>query len=105
MAGREYNLTKNYDSKRPLAFKIKDGTKPLDGSGMVDSRLFSGGNTMFAEMDKQTTLWTVRYEHGAVPIPLQQQFTSFTRLLGYVRDYFARRNVEVTDGSTTSAAE
>ena len=64
---------------------------------MVDSRLFTGENRLHAIMDTQTTLWHLAYDNGILPQPLKQQFTSFTKLHGYVKDYLSRRNIEIVE--------
>lgn len=73
----------------------KAGGKAVYGS--VDSRLFNGGNTLHAVMDTQTCLWSLKYDSGTIPEAFKQRFTGYTKLLNFVRDYYARRDVEIVD--------
>jgi len=73
---------------------------PLEGAaknsiGMVDTRLFSGDNVLYAVRDAQYSTWTLQYKHGVLPAPFKQTFTSFKKLEKYVADYMNRRNVRI----------
>ncbi len=89
--------TKNL--KTDIVFKLKpmEGKKPTSASGLVDNRLFTGENNLHAVMDTQYSLWYLKYDNGAVPPPLQQRFTSFSKLLNFVTDYYSKRNIEITE--------
>jgi len=76
--------------------------KPIDGSprhasGLIDRKLFTGENNLHAIMDTQTCLWRVQYEHGTVPEPLRQRFTSYAMLIKFVTDYMKRRNINIVE--------
>src|SRR5258705_8640485 len=53
---------KNWSDDRILTLKIVDDKAPLNSTGLVDKRLFSGENKLHAIADKQTGLWFFRYE-------------------------------------------
>jgi hypothetical protein len=89
-----YN-TKMHSSDR--VFRLTPIGDVKDTNGIIDKRLFSGENKLHALMDTQTCLWSLKYEMGGLPNPLKQQFTSFSRLLTFVTEYFKRRNVEVKE--------
>lgn len=76
--------------------------EPMDGKvtstkGAVDNRLFKGTNKLHAVMDDQTCLWHMRYDSGVLPGALQQQFTSFTKLITFVTEYYKRRNIRIVE--------
>lgn len=74
-----------------------EGKNALSNKGLVDNRLFTGENRLHAVMNTQTCLWHLKYDSGIVPPALQQQFTGFTRLLNFVKDYFKKRNIEIKE--------
>lgn len=82
---------------RILVLQLIDGSKPKRDSGLVDSRIFTGENTLHAVRDPNFSYWTLKYEHGAVPPPLQQRFISFNDLYQFTSDYFKNRNIAVVD--------
>ena len=82
---------------RILVLKVKDGQNPRTSKGVIDTRLFTGENKLHAVMDQQTTLWTLKYEQGGVPVPLQCSFTSFKALKAHADAYFNTRNIEITE--------
>ena len=73
-----------------------EGKATLTSAGLTDSRLFTGENRLHAKMNLQNCMWHCEYENGMLPQPLKQHFTSFSRLLTCVSEYFKRRNIEVT---------
>lgn len=77
---------------RPMA-----GKKPTSGTGLVDPQLFTGGNQLHAIRDPLTTMWSLKYERGALPTPLKQKWTSMNSLLGFVTKYFKTRNLEIVE--------
>lgn len=100
-----YNETVSPESKmrspdRILELSIIDGTKPKDSLGMVDPRLLKDGpdkNRIHIVMDTHSSLWSIRYEKGAVPQPLQGQYTGFKQARDHCERYFASRNIKITD--------
>ena len=95
MSGRETNLTKNHTPDRIVVLKPLGDVK--DSMGKVDNRLFSGENNLHAKMDLEYGHWYLQYESGSLPQPLQQRWTSFSRMRNFVTDYFKRRNVEIAE--------
>jgi len=85
------------NTERELVLAPIDGKKPLSSHGSTDNRLFKGGNKLWAIMDKQTSLWHLKYEQGVLPEPFRQRFTSFSKLKAFVDDYYARRNLQIVD--------
>lgn len=90
----ERNVT-NRSNDRVLKVSIRDDSKPKNSIGLVDNRLFTGGNEIHAIQD--AGLWSLRYDKGTVPKALQQQFTSFNALLKVVKNYFDTRNIDIEE--------
>lgn len=84
-------------SDRILIVRPMAGKKPLSGTGLVDPRLFTGGNQLHAIQDPLTTMWTFKYELGITPPVLKQKWTSFDKGLAFVKNYFKRRNLEIVE--------
>jgi len=82
---------------RQLKLTAMDGKPPTDSKGMVDKRLFSGENSLYAVMEPQTSLWSLKYEHGQVPTALQSNWTTFQGAYKEAKIYFNNRNVEITE--------
>jgi len=82
---------------RILKLKVIDGEKPISSLGLVDPRLFTGENKLHALLEDNSSLWHLKYDSGTLPAPLRQRFTGYSKLVTFVRDYFARRNVEVEE--------
>lgn len=82
---------------RRLILKVVDGKKPLSTSGLIDPRLFSGEHNLRAVRDPQNSLWTIKYQYGILPNPLQQSFTTFQGLLDHANNYFAKRNLDIVE--------
>src|SRR4051812_42164246 len=79
-----------------LSLKPREGGA-TNNSGMIDNRLFKGTNKLHAIMDSQTSLWRFKYDQGIVPVVMQQQFTSFYKLLDFAKNYFSNRNVDIVE--------
>jgi len=46
----------------------------------------------------QTNLWHLRYDAPVTtPVPLQQQFTNFNRLIDFAEKYYGRRNLKIKE--------
>lgn len=82
---------------RIIMIKPMGGKKPTSGTGLVDSQLFTGGNKLHAIQDTNTTLWSLKYERGVLPIPLKAKWTSFSALMAYLKRYFNNRNLEIVE--------
>lgn len=97
MSGRETNLTKNNTTDRIITLKPMEGKTVVSTSGKVDQRLFSGENRLHAIRDAEYGLWTLQLEHGSLGQALNQRWTSFPKLYEAAKQYFGRRNVEITE--------
>jgi len=91
---RRRNKMKSDD--RILVLRPIDGKTALSSTGSVDKRLFNGENKLHAIYDDVKGMWTMHYDVGGLPGGLQHQFTEFSPLLEHARNYFKRRNVEIT---------
>lgn len=91
----ENNKIKSDD--RVIILKPKEGFDPLDSSGMVDKRLFTGDNGLHVIKDPETCFWSLRFEAGILPDPLKGSWNSFNKIVDHVRDYYNRRNIEIVE--------
>jgi len=82
--------------ERELIIKPVDGKKTLDSAGVVDTRLWKGGNSIRAFMG-DTGLWYFKYDQGILPDALKVQFTSVNKLIAFAKDYFGKRNLEIVE--------
>lgn len=88
---------KERSTDRILIMKVIDGQEAKNSSGMVDKRLFTGGNRLHCVMDEATTFWSFRFDHGLIPPPLRQNYTSFRLALEAAKGYYERRGVEIVE--------
>ncbi|MDE1830257.1 MAG: hypothetical protein KGI25_08040 [Thaumarchaeota archaeon] len=95
MADRAFNLAKNKSNDRILVLEKIEGEKTLSSKGIVDNSLFNGENKLHAIIDTQTMLWHLKYENGIIPPSFKQQFTSWTKLMNFVTEYYRRRNIRI----------
>lgn len=89
--------SKMHSDTRVFVLKPMEGRSPLTSSGAVDKRLFSGENNLVAVRDIDKGMWVLRYLKSSLPAGLDVQFTEFNQLVAFVKQYFLKRNVEVTD--------
>ena len=82
---------------RELVLSPIEGKQVLASSGMVDSRLWKGGNRLRAVKTEPGNLWYLKLDHGAVPPSLQQKFTSFASLLKFVTPYYEKRGLQIVE--------
>lgn len=88
---------KNRKTDIILVLKPIDG-KPKNSTGLVDRQLFTGENNLHAIMDTQTCLWHLKYDRGVLPPHLRdKQFTGYSAMLKYVKDYMLTRNIEISE--------
>jgi hypothetical protein len=71
-----------------------DDKKPVSSTGIVDPRLYKGGNKLYATRGEDF-LWYVKYDKGAIPPALQQKWTHFPRMVEDITGYFNSRNVAI----------
>lgn len=98
-----YQYTESPESKmrtpdRVLKLEIIDGKKPINSIGIVDPRLFKDGpeaNRLHILMDVQTSLWSIKYDKGAIPPALAGQFTGFKQAYDHAKTYFQNRNINI----------
>ena len=88
---------KEKKADRILVLKPIEGKKTLDNKGLVDPRLFKGGNNLHAIRDLQTTLWNFKYESGVLPDELRGKFTSFAKLKEHADAYFEKRGIHIAE--------
>ena len=70
---------------------------PKDSPGLIGREVFTGGNKLHAIYQEDTGLWHFKLEHGAVPEPLKQQFTSFNGMMKYAKTFFDNKNIDITE--------
>jgi len=89
--------SKQHSDNRILVVRPIEGKQVLSTTGIVDSRLFKGGNTLHAIRDSMTSLWRLKYGDGILPNPLKQTFTGFSSLMNFTNDYLHRRGLEIVE--------
>lgn len=82
---------------RIIKLEPQEGVSTKNAQGLVDNRLWKGGNNLHAIQTPDTNLWYCKYEAGSLPEPLRQKFTSFKKLYEFVERYFAKRNIKITE--------
>lgn len=82
---------------RTFELSIIDGTLPKNSIGMVDPRLFSGGNKLHIVKDPETNFWSFRYEDGLPPKELRCSFTSATMAIRHAELYYRSRNLAIKE--------
>ena len=90
-------MNKDRKTDRIIVVKPKAGQKPMSSTGLVDPRIFTGENKLHAIKSEQNNLWSLKLEAGGLAEPLKQKFSNFPTLLNFVRQYFEKRNLEVTE--------
>jgi len=90
-------MEKMHSDDRILVVRPIEGQKAKNSTGMVDSRLFSGDNTVHAMKDPITNLWMFKYDAGVLPGPLKQKFTGFKALMDHAHKYFNWRGCEIVE--------
>jgi len=80
---------------RVLVMEVKEGENVKATTGLVDNRLWKGGNKLHAVREPQTSFWYLKYEKGGLPETLKQKFTSFTALRRHAERYFEQRGLEL----------
>lgn len=94
---------KNHAPTRELILRPMEGKRATSASGLVDNRLFKGENSLNA-IQGEDGLWFCRFEQGIVPEPLKQRWTSVSKLLGFVKNYYEKRNIEIVEVKDKHAA-
>lgn len=65
--------------------------------GLIDPKVFNGGNNLHAVMDPNTLFWTFKYEHGHIPPALRDRFTSFKVAKNHAESYFKTKNIKIVE--------
>ena len=81
---------------RILELKVIDGERPLSSIGLVDKKLFQGGNRLHAWYNPQFGTWKLRYEVGQLPQALENSWMSFDQLMYDTSRYLKTRNLEIS---------
>lgn len=87
----------NRKTKIELVVKVQEGKLPTSVTGLVDPRLFKGGNHLYMVLDPTSMLWGFKYEQGGVPSGLNQRFTNRDKALEFAKTYLKTRNLEVKE--------
>lgn len=87
-------IDKTRKTDRVLLLKAREGGS-RSSTGLVDKRLFTGGNNLHVIQNDQG-IWSYKYEEGAVPPVLKgQSFTSFNIAYDHAKRYFNSRNIDI----------
>ncbi len=81
---------------RKLNIAPIDGEKVVTSKGMVDPRLWQGGNELYAEMDNANCMWRLRYKHGMLPPQIQGVYTNFDKAFKAATKYYSTRGLQVS---------
>lgn len=65
--------------------------------GLLDPRVFKGGNNLHVVMDANTTMWTFRMEHGLVPAMLRNRYTDFKAAYRHAEEYFMTKSIKIKE--------
>lgn len=87
---------KMHSPTRELTVAPKPGKTAKNSSGLVDTRLFNGENKLYCIMDEYGN-WFFRYQTGIVPEPLKCKFTRVSKAIEYAKQYFNKRDLEITE--------
>ncbi len=90
------DTTKMRAKDRELVLDVIDKTVK-GATGLMDTKLFTGGNKLFAKMEPDTCFWYFQYENGILPQSLKAKFTSFPSLKKYADTYFKTRNIAIKE--------
>lgn len=84
-------------SDRILMLEPIEGKTAISSTGLVDNRLFTGGQNLYLKMDPETCLWSFQYtQNGLLPAGLTGKFTSFKAGFKHAEGYFLKRNIRIT---------
>lgn len=93
----EIRSEKMRSDDRILVLKAIEGKKIKDVTGMIDPRLFQGGNKLHCVKDPQLSMWSFKYEMGILPEPLRQKFTKFDLAYNFAKNYFLNRGLDIVE--------
>lgn len=86
-------------NERAFILEQIDDKAPISSTGLIDKRLFSGENKIYAVRDETSfNLWYFRYEKGNLPGALEGiKFTKFVEAQKYLEKYFSTRNIKIKE--------
>lgn len=87
---------KNRSNDRVFVLEPIEGKFTLTQAGHIDTSIFKGKNNIHALINEFGN-WYLKMDHGMLPSGLKQQWTSFTKLEHFVKEYYLKRNVRVKD--------
>src|SRR6185312_6876886 len=90
-------VRKNRNSDRILVLQRMEGKNTLSTKGIPDNRLFTGENKLHAIFDPEESMWYLKFDAGLLPEQFKQWFTTFDKLLTFVKMYYEKRNVLVKE--------
>lgn len=91
--------TKMRGNERAFALELMDNKAPISSTGLIDKRLFTGDNKIYAMRDEQSVnLWYFQYEKGELPPALKDaKFTKFDQAQKFLERYFNTRNIKIKE--------
>lgn len=91
--------TKMKSNDRAFVLEQMDDKAPINSTGLVDKRLFTGENKIRAIRDESSTnLWYFKYDKGVLPEALQGvKFTKFDQAQNFLTKYFNKRNIKIKE--------
>lgn len=93
----EVDKNKTRSSTRILVLQPIEGKEAKTSKGLVDNRLWKGGNELMAVMDETNCTWRLKYKAGAVPPQIQGVYTNFTKAYNAAVEYFKSRDIEIVE--------
>jgi hypothetical protein len=90
-------MIENAMDVKTFTIRPKEEGNAKSVTGLVDNRLFKGGNKLNAIQDAGTCLWSLKYEIGGLPEGLKDlQFTRIKAVEDHVKRYFDKRGLVAT---------
>ena len=88
--------TKMHSDDRILLLEPIPGKDITNSAGLVDNRLWKGGNRLHAKKDPHG-LWYMQYDNGILPPVLRHKYTSIQALIKFAEGYFRGRGLKLID--------
>ena len=80
--------------KRQIVISPIEGETVTTSKGLVDPRLWKGGNEVYAEMDPTNCMWRLRYKFGAVPPQISGTYSNFKKAFETAVQYYKTRGLQ-----------
>jgi hypothetical protein len=87
----------NMANDRIIKLQLKEGMSAKNSAGVTDNRVLTGENKLHAVHDPQTSFWSLHWDKGILAPPLQQNWTTWQKMMDFIVPYFERRNIEVKE--------